>query len=156
MVFHAESAERLARLADQVIASNVASAGLISAIAAESSDRCIDDTDSFSAQIDKLTKAGAWTDAALALIATELSRWKLRRLAYDEGEWHCALSRQRDLPEWLDEAIETSHHDLPLALLKAFVEAKRCDSEISEQTRSASVPRIRPEYRDLLCCDNFS
>lgn len=150
MVSHPESAERLARLTDQLIAANVATGSLISAILAETSDGGARDS-----QFSKLTDAGAWTDAALALIAKELPRWKLRRLTYDEGEWHCALSRQRDLPEWLDEAIETSHRDLSLALLKAFVEAKRCDSEIPEETRSPSVPRIRPEYRDLICCDNF-
>ena len=39
---------------------------------------------------------GAWTDAALALIDLELPQWQFRRIAYDEGEWSCALSRERE------------------------------------------------------------
>ncbi|HXO67330.1 MAG TPA: hypothetical protein VN838_00085, partial [Bradyrhizobium sp.] len=54
-------------------------------------------------RIERLIDSGAWTDAALALLELELPHWQLRRLAYDDGEWHCALSRQRELPEWLDD-----------------------------------------------------
>src|SRR6202047_2502962 len=50
------------------------------------------------AQIERLIASGAWTDAALALIDLELPQWKVRRIAYDEGEWYCALSRERGLP----------------------------------------------------------
>ena len=49
-------------------------------------------------RIERLIQSGAWTDAALALLELELPHWQLRRLAYDEGEWHCALSRQREFP----------------------------------------------------------
>ena len=56
--------------------------------------------------IERLIHSGAWTDAAFALIDLELPQWHVRRLVYDEGEWHCALSRQRELPEWLDASIE--------------------------------------------------
>lgn len=156
MLFHSEVAERLARIADRLAAADTVTTGLISTIAIAACDRRADGAGPLSAQICKLTEAGAWTDAALALIANELPRWKLRRLAYDEGEWHCTLSLQRDLPEWLDQAVETTHPDLSLALLKAFVEAKRRDGEAPEETGSPIVPRIRPEYRDLICCDNFA
>ena len=47
-----------------------------------------------SARIARLIEAEAWTDAALALIDLELPQWQVRRIAYDEGEWHCALSPQ--------------------------------------------------------------
>ena len=77
------------------------------------------------ARIERLIQSGAWTDAALALIDLELPQWQIRRLAYDDGEWHCALSRQRELPDWLDQPIETHHADLALAILSAFVEAQR-------------------------------
>ena len=50
------------------------------------------------ARIEQLIRSGAWIDAALALIDLELPLWQLRRIAYDEGEWYCALSRQRELP----------------------------------------------------------
>src|ERR1700745_1644509 len=69
------------------------------------------------ARVDRLIRSGAWTDAALALIDLELPLWHVRRLAYDEGEWHCALSRERELPDWLDQAIEPRHADLALAIL---------------------------------------
>jgi hypothetical protein len=108
-----------------------------------------------SARIEQLIEAEAWTDAALALIDLELPQWRIRRLAYDEGEWHCALSRQRELPEWLDQAIETRHSDLPLALLSAFAEAQR----ISAPASRTSVPEVARHQKPLyepLCSDNFA
>ena len=65
-----------------------------------------------SARIERLIKSGAWTDAVLALIELELPQWRIRRIVYDNGEWHCALSRQRELPDWLDQSVEASHADL--------------------------------------------
>ena len=53
-------------------------------------------------RVAQLVRMGAWTDAALALIDLELPQWRVRRLAYDDGEWYCALSRQREIPDWLD------------------------------------------------------
>ena len=44
------------------------------------------------ARAEQMIQSGAWTDAALALLALELPQWQLRRLVYDDGEWHCALS----------------------------------------------------------------
>ena len=64
------------------------------------------------ARIERLIQSHAWTDAALALIDLELPQWQLRRIAYDEGEWYCALSRERELPDWLDQSIEARHADL--------------------------------------------
>src|SRR5450631_2252531 len=77
------------------------------------------------ARIEQLIGSGAWTDAALALIDLELPMWQVRRIAYDDGEWYCALSRERELPDWLDRSIEMRHPDLPLAILSAFVAAQR-------------------------------
>src|SRR5215469_11335693 len=45
-------------------------------------------------RLKELLDASAWTDAALALIELELPLWHIRRITYDAGEWHCALSRQ--------------------------------------------------------------
>ena len=53
-------------------------------------------------RVEQLIQLGAWTDAALALLELELPQWRIRRLVYDDGEWHCALSRERELPDWLD------------------------------------------------------
>ena len=46
------------------------------------------------ARIERLIQSQAWTDAALALIDLELPQWQVRRLAYDDGEWYCALDRK--------------------------------------------------------------
>jgi len=73
-----------------------------------------------SARIETLIGSGAWTDAALALVDLELPQWQVRRIAYDEGEWYCALSRERELPDWLDRSIEARHADLALAASSSF------------------------------------
>jgi hypothetical protein len=106
------------------------------------------------ARIERLIGAEAWIDAALALIDLELPQWQIRRLAYDEGEWHCALSRQRELPEWLDQSIEVHHADLPLAILSAFVEAMRITAPRS-RTSVPTVPRAVNAFYEPVCCDNF-
>jgi hypothetical protein len=106
------------------------------------------------ARIERLIAAEAWMDAALALIDLELPQWQARRIAYDEGEWHCALSRQRELPEWLDQSIEVHHPDLPLAILSAFVEAQRISAPRS-RTSVPTVPREVSAFYQPVCCDNF-
>jgi hypothetical protein len=107
------------------------------------------------ARIERLIESGAWTDAALALIDLEFPQWQIRRIAYDEGEWHCALSRQRELPEWLDQSVETHHADLPLAILSAFVDAQRVATP-SNRTSVPTVPRdVNPLYEPVLS-DNFA
>ena len=107
------------------------------------------------ARVERLIQSGAWTDAALALIDLELPQWQVRRLAYDEGEWHCALSRQRELPEWLDQSIETHHADLALAILSAFVEARRVSAP-SSRTSVPSAPRRADTLYEPICADNFA
>ena len=107
------------------------------------------------AQLTRLIQSAAWTDAALVLIDLELPMWQVRRLAYDDGEWYCALSRERELPDWLDQSIEARHADLPLAILSAFVEAQR----VSAPESRASVPEARHTTSDLyevLPIDNFA
>ena len=105
----------------------------------------------------RLIAAEAWTDAALALIDIALPRWKLVRLAFDDGAWRCALSRHWQLPEWLDDAVEASHEVLPLAILAAFLAARDADLAAADETRRA-VPTCRPAQGSLhtLACDNFS
>ncbi|MCP3411032.1 hypothetical protein [Bradyrhizobium sp. CCGB01] len=107
------------------------------------------------ARVMRFVDAEAWTDAALALMELELPLWQVRRIAYDEGEWHCALSRERELPDWLDAAVEARHADLALALLSAFIEVKALAVEVSRP----SVPTVRPTLDALyepVACENFS
>jgi hypothetical protein len=106
------------------------------------------------ARLAQLIRSGASTDAALALIDLELPMWQVRRLAYDDGEWYCALSRERELPDWLDQSIETRHAELALAILCAFVEARR----VSTPESRTSVPDARGYSRDFyetLPIDNY-
>jgi hypothetical protein len=107
------------------------------------------------ARIERLIQSGAWTDAALALIDLELPQWQIRRIAYDEGEWHCALSRQRELPDWLDQSVEARHADLALAILSAFVEAQRISAPLSRPSVPAARPDLNPFYEPV-CSDNFA
>ena len=105
-------------------------------------------------RLERLLESGAWTDAALALIDLELPQWQLRRIAYDEGEWYCALSRQRELPDWLDSAIEGRHADLAVAILSAFVEAQRVATSTSRTSVPAGPQDANPMYEPVLC-DNL-
>ena len=107
------------------------------------------------ARVERLIQSGAWTDAALALIDLELPQWQIRRIAYDEGEWHCALSRQRELPEWLDQSVEGRHTDLALAILSAFVEAQQTSASASRPSVPAVRPNLTPLYEPVLS-DNFA
>jgi hypothetical protein len=107
------------------------------------------------AHIERLIQSHAWTDAALALIDLELPQWQLRRVAYDQGEWYCALSRERELPDWLDQSIEACHVDLSLAILSAFIEAQR----VSAPETRTSVPAVTRDANLRyvpVCSNNFS
>ena len=107
------------------------------------------------ARIERLIRADAWTDVALALVDLELPQWQVRRIAYDESEWHCSLSRQRELPDWLDQSVEARHPDLALAILSAFVEAQRVNAPRSRP----GVPAVKNDADaryEPVCSDNFS
>jgi hypothetical protein len=108
-----------------------------------------------STRIERLIESQAWTDAALALIDLELPQWQVRRLAYDEGEWYCALSRQRELPDWLDQSIEAHHADLALAILSAFVEARRIGAPATRPS-VPSAPRRADTFYEPVYSDNFA
>jgi hypothetical protein len=102
-----------------------------------------------------LIESGAFADAALALLDLELPQWKLRRLIREEDEWHCSISKQLGLPAELDDMAEANHESLSLAILSAFVEARR-HSLTAGEARPKSVPQIRPAQGYAMCCDNFA
>ena len=105
-------------------------------------------------RLKQLAQARAWTDVALALIELELPLWQIRRIAYDAGEWHCALSRQRELPDWLDQSIEARHPDLALAILTAFAEVATVTGSSRTSVPMASG-KLSSDYIPL-CCDDFA
>jgi len=135
---------------------NAATADLVTAVIGETCRRfpSMGQTEK-TARIERLIQSGAWTDAALALIDLELPQWQVRRIAYDEGEWYCALSRERELPDWLDRSIEARHADLSLAILSAFVDAQRISTRKS-RTSVPIVPRDANPLYEPVCCDNFA
>jgi hypothetical protein len=107
------------------------------------------------AGLERLIEAGAWNDAALALIELELPFWHLRRLVYEDGEWVCTLSRQPNMPEALDDTADGSHAQLPLAILSAFLAARRM-IHVADGARPSAVPQVRLATDNAVCCDNFS
>ena len=145
-----------AELGDRLRNANAVTGEFLSDIIRQTCRRCPSEGQSGkTARVERLIQSGAWTDAALALIDLELPQWQVRRIAYDEGEWHCALSRQRELPDWLDKSAEAHHADLALALLSAFVEAQRISAPLSRP----SVPAVRGDTNPLyepVCSDNFA
>jgi hypothetical protein len=142
-------------LSDRLRDADAVTAGLMSEVIGEACRRFPSMGQSEkTARIERLIGSGAWTDAALALIDLELPLWQIRRIAYDEGEWYCALSRERELPDWLDRSIEARHADLPLAILSAFVEAQ----QVTAPSSRPSVPTVSRDANPLyepVCCDNF-
>ncbi|MGY8677627.1 hypothetical protein Q2941_07390 [Bradyrhizobium sp. UFLA05-153] len=106
------------------------------------------------ARLTRLIDADAWTDAALVLLELELPLWQVRRIAYDEGEWYCALSRERELPDWLESSVEGRHSDLALALLSAFAEAQVLTAEASRPS-VPSVQQTAGQLYEPVNCDHF-
>jgi len=104
--------------------------------------------------LDQLIANGAWTDAALALLALELPAWKLRRLIHEDGDWICSLSRQPDLPLDLDDTADAHHSSLPLALLAALLEARAKTAANAPSVKN--VPQVKTAAGNVQCCDNFS
>jgi hypothetical protein len=102
--------------------------------------------------ISRLIEAGACVDAVLALIASELPQWKLRRVLYEDGEWHCSLSSQPQLP--IDEVAEGSHETLPLAVLIALLHARR--DQTGREFVATGVPPVNVGADYTMCCDNFA
>ena len=106
-------------------------------------------------RIDGLVRAKAWIDAALTLIEFEMPNWKLRRLEYQDGEWICSLSTEPNMPMEIDDTADARHKVSALAILSAFLQARRKGSETRE-TRSPTAPRLRPASEQAISCDNFA
>jgi hypothetical protein len=106
-------------------------------------------------RLEHLIQSRAWTDAVLALLALELPQWQIRRIVYDAGEWHCALSRQREFPEWFDQPVEACHADVSLAILGALVDVLGANTSLTATSIETSPRAETPLYLPL-CCDNFA
>jgi hypothetical protein len=102
----------------------------------------------------RFVELGAWTAAALALVEIELPRWKLRRLVLEDSQWLCSLSRQVNMPLWLDDLAEGRHEEPALAALGSLVEARRRDA--AEPPTASEVPQISRTFGYPVCPDNFA
>jgi hypothetical protein len=155
MAFAADHAVVFDRLDEELRQASAPMPGLFAKIVAGACSRIEVSSSSGKAdRIDRLIAAGAFTDAALALIALELPAWRLRRLVYEDDEWHCALSRQLNLPATLDDTADASHEQMPLAILRALLQARRM-TEIAPPAASP-VPQLPSAAGHLICCDNFA
>jgi len=155
MAYAAEQADCLDRLDDELRRATALVPELFCRVIAEACTRIpVLGKAETTARIDRLVEAGAWTDAVFALIELETPTWKLRRLVYADGQWLCSLSRQPNLPVDLDDIVEASHEASALAVLRAFVEARRRSS--AAPGAMSAVPRVRPTSDQIICCDNFA
>ena len=105
------------------------------------------------ARVECFSKSGAWIDAVLALIELELPAWKICRLLYEDGEWTCSISRYPSLALVFGDVAEGAHESLPLAMLRAFLNARLSSLSLPEPT--GSVPETGKVWGPVLCCDNF-
>ena len=97
-----------------------------------------------------LVAAGAWIEAALALVDIEAPEWSLRRLEIDDGEWFCSLSRHPALPTEFDNAAEGRHRLLPMAILAALADARQ-RSDAGGARPAVISPRMIATGTAVLC-----
>jgi hypothetical protein len=159
MLFHPKDGRGPGRLQQRIRCAETVPPDLVSDIIAEACVRLPALGQACRAHINRLIESAAWTDLAVALVEAELPQWRLRRLVYEDGEWHCCLSSQPNLPLGLfDDTIEARHEVLALAILSAFLEAPR--TAAATALGPAAVPPVRPAapcaIEDMMCCDNFS
>ncbi|MBY0380541.1 MAG: hypothetical protein K2W78_01275 [Xanthobacteraceae bacterium] len=152
MLYQLEHSERLAALVNRLnSAAQPTEAAFIEVL--ETSERVAHAGQGrAAANLKRLISCEAWTEAALASIEVLTPRWKLCRLIYDGGEWFCSLSSHRDLPDWLDQVIESHHRDIGLSILTAVVEAMRND-DANRTPQTHKRLRVMPEA--LVLCENF-
>ena len=103
--------------------------------------------------LERLIEAEAWCDVALAVLKIELPSWTIRRLIYDDGEWFCSLTQTPNLPLALDNTADAHHQSLPLAILDAFIEARK---RTLPPTAVPVVPTTRANSACTMSCDNFA
>ena len=143
-------------LRDALFAAPAASAELVSAALDVMAARCaLPDRASRTQRVRALIAAHAWTDAALAIAAFDHGR-AVRRLVYEDGEWHCRIASPWAVPDWLDDSIDFSHSVLPLAILGALIDAPQLVPATARAP--ASVPRsqtVSAGSIPAVSCDNY-
>ncbi len=141
--------ERLDRLQGHMRRSRAITPELLTEVIAEACIRFAAHGSTAKAGIRQLAEHGAWMDAVLSLLELELPHWRLRRLLYEDGEWHCFLSRRLEIPLELDDGVEATHEVVALAILIAFIKARSV-------VATAAARQVRAALSDAVCCDNFA
>jgi hypothetical protein len=154
MLFDPKHEQHLGMLETQVRHAQALTSELVADVIANVCVRFAACETSAKLRVKRLIDAGAWTDATLALLELELPQWTLRRIIYEDGEWHCCLSRQPQLPLGFDEVSEASHEILPLAILIAFLQARH--DVASSAAGVTAVPRVGSAPGHAMGCDNFA
>jgi hypothetical protein len=142
-------------LRDRLARATQVTAELYSAVAAAVRVRVRLDPSRDAARARRLIEAEAWTDAALALIDAALPHWKVTRLAFDDGQWFCRVSKHWQLPDWVDDLVEIRHEVLPLAILSALLEAYQSNDRHDVRRTVPRVPERFSLTRNSALCDNF-
>jgi hypothetical protein len=143
--------QRLEKLQAHVHRARAMTPELLTEVMAEACIRFAAYGNATKALFNQLVAHGAWTDAVLLLLEYELPQWKLKRILYDDGEWHCFLSKQPQFPLGFDEGAEATHELLPLAILIAFIKARSAVA-----MAATSVPQVSVPPSCAVCCDNFT
>jgi hypothetical protein len=157
MTFAADYAVLLDRLDDELLAAPEAVRAVFAKIIGSACSRIpVLSKSGKTARMERLIESGAWTEAAMALVESEIPGWKLRRLVYENGGWFCSLSRQPNMPAELDDSADAAHQVLPLAILWAFVEARRRSKAATESASASEIPQFQPAAGGVVCCDNFA
>src|SRR5262249_31131950 len=155
MTFDLNYEEPLRALQEQLRRARTITSELMTDVIARACPRVQAQQRSAKARVICLIESGAFADATLALLELELPQRKLRRLIREDGEWHCSLSKHIWLPAELDDMAEARHESLPLAILSAFVEARRLNLTAA-QSRPQSTPLVGRTQGYAICCDNFA
>jgi hypothetical protein len=58
------------------------------------------------------------------------------------------------MPADLDDSADAAHQVLPLAILRAFLEARRRNNFATDS--ASAVPQLQPAAGGVVCCDNFA
>ena len=141
--------ERLDRFLEHMRLLRVITPELLTEVIAEACVRFAAHGSTAKTRIHQLAEQGAWIDAVLGLLELELPHWRLRRLLYEDGEWHCFLTKRLEIPLELDDGVEATHEVLALAILIAFTKARSV-------VTTAAVPQVRAAPCHTVCCDNFA
>ena len=154
MLLDSKLEEHLGQLEEQLRCAQAVTADLMAQVIAQACTRFAACGPAAKTRVGRLIESGAWTDAALALVELELPKWKIRRLVHEDDEWYCSLSKHPWLPLGLDELAVANHESLSLAVLLAFLQARRAAAESA--ARPTAVPHVRSASGYVVCCDNFS